>query len=121
MSKTYKTKKIQVRMMSPEGKLLDLTKPFPAKQITPNLYVHKRIDPDTQKPTRKRKGIDYTLTMLPLGAAFKHLSEESEVLKLGELIAKENFNFDKYTTPKEFLEDKPVSEKIHSIIIDFIS
>ena len=92
--KPFPKRKIKVPI-SKDNKTILYHVEFNAEKISDNLYIHKKIDLETKKPSLKRNNVLWIVTAIPSGIAiFEHYNREI-IIEVALKLSKSGLNFNK--------------------------
>ncbi|MFA5559216.1 MAG: hypothetical protein WDA59_07175 [Methanofastidiosum sp.] len=89
---------------------------FNAFKVTDNLFIHKRIDYSTGKPTRERIDVKWSITAQPSGIAVWHCDSKEQAAELARAL---NNRFDFSKTAEELLADEDLMKNGIKFIREF--
>lgn len=110
----FKRKKIRITL--DKGAVVELM----ATKVTENLYVHKEIDKDTLKPSRRTKNVRWVITEILTGMTVWHMCFDREQAVRLAYSLNERFNIDNSFEFKKLQDDKQKRDECYQFIMEFM-
>ena len=112
--KPFPKRKIKVPI-SEDNKTILYHVEFNAEKISDNLYIHKKIDLETKKPSLKRNNVLWIVTAIPSGIAiFEHYNREI-IIEVALKLSESGLDFSKKTM-KDFRDDTIFMEEYGKLV-----